>query len=188
MATQSKTTGLTYGDLATFPDDNLRREIIDGELLVTPAPGRRHQEIVLELGHVLLHYSKVHGGEALVAPVDVRLSDVDVVQPDLVFIRADRIEDLGEESFVGVPPDLVIEVSSATTRRDDLTRKKDLYKRYAVPEYWFVDLDADRIEIYRFVEGRDGQPELFGRGETVSTDFLPGLTVRVDEILGLAES
>src|SRR5438093_10088715 len=136
MAVERRTTGLTYEDLQNFPDDLLRREIIDGELVVTPAPGRRHQHAVFEVGHALVHYAKDHGGEALVAPIDVFLSDVDVVQPDVVFVAADRVSDLGEESSVRIPPDVVVEVSSETTRRDDLTRKKGLYERYGVAEYW----------------------------------------------------
>ena len=63
MATQPKTTGLTYEDLRNFPDDNLRREIIDGELFVTPSPIRRHQRAVVELAAALLVYQKQHGGE-----------------------------------------------------------------------------------------------------------------------------
>ena len=79
MATQPKTTGLTYADLERFPEDNLRRELIDGELIVTAAPAPRHQDAVLELGARLLAYTKEHGGKVYVAPTDVFLSDRDVV-------------------------------------------------------------------------------------------------------------
>src|SRR6266702_7470459 len=63
MATQSRTTGLTYADLEKFPEDNFRRELIDGELIVTAAPNTRHQRAVLELGAALLDYTRRHGGE-----------------------------------------------------------------------------------------------------------------------------
>jgi Uma2 family endonuclease len=188
MATEPRTTGLTYEDLQKFPDDLFRREIIDGELLVTPAPGRRHQRAVAALTHFLFAYRELHGGEALPAPTDVFLSEIDVVQPDLLFVRADRVEQLGDESNVRVAPDLVIEVSSATTRHDDLTRKKDLYERYGVSEYWFVDLDADRVEAYRLTEGRYGQPVFFGRGDVIESPLLPDLAVPAGDVLGPAES
>jgi Uma2 family endonuclease len=184
MATQPKTTGLTYDDLQKFPDDLFRREIIDGELLVTPAPGRRHQRASGDLLYLLLQFARQHGGEALAAPVDVRLSDVDVVEPDLVFVRAERVPSLGDDPFIRVPPDLVVEVSSASTRRDDLTRKKALFERYGVPEYWFVDLDEDRLEVCRLEGDRYQQPALYGRGEAVDSSSIPGLRVPVDQILG----
>jgi Uma2 family endonuclease len=184
MATQPKTSGLTYDDLQRFPDDLFRREIIDGELLVTPAPGRRHQRAVAELISLLLRYAKEHGGEALPAPVDVRFSDVDVVEPDLVFVRADRVASLGDEPFIRVPPDLAVEVSSASTRRDDLTRKKALYERYGVAEYWFVDLDADRLEVYLLTGDHYERPVFYGRGEAIDSSSLSGLRVPVDQVLG----
>ncbi len=184
MATQPKTSGLTYDDLQKFPDDLFRREIIDGELLVTPAPGRRHQRASGNLLYLLLQYARQHGGEALAAPVDVRLSDVDVVEPDLVFVRAERVASLGDQPFIGVPPDLVVEVSSASTRRDDLTRKKSLYEQYGVTEYWFVDLDVDRLEVYRLAGDRYGPPVVSDRGEAIDSSSLPGLRVPVDQVLG----
>jgi Uma2 family endonuclease len=188
MATEHRTSGLTYEDLQNFPDDHFRREIIDGELLVTPAPARHHQRAVVALAYFLFAYCREHGGEALAAPTDVHLSDIDVVQPDVLLVRTDRVDELGDERFVGIAPDLVVEVSSAGTRRDDLTRKKDLYERHGVPEYWFVDLEADRIEAYRLIEGRYGSPVFFGRDEVTSSPSLPDLAIPVGDVLGPAES
>ena len=61
-------TGLTYADLEAFPEDNFRRELIDGELVVTAAPATRHQRAVLELGAALLAHTKAHGGAVYIAP------------------------------------------------------------------------------------------------------------------------
>ncbi|MGH2729121.1 MAG: Uma2 family endonuclease, partial [Actinomycetota bacterium] len=110
MATQPQT-GLTYDDLQAFPEDNFRRELIDGELIVTAAPGGRHQDAVLELGARLLAYVKQHGGKVYIAPRDVYFSDVTVVEPDVVFVRAEHLA-RDEERFIGGPPDIVVEVSS----------------------------------------------------------------------------
>src|SRR5437868_1988051 len=107
LAVERRTSGLNYRDLQKFPDDLFRREIIDVELIGTPAPGRRHQHAAFEIAHVLNHYVQEHGGEVLSAPIDVRLSDVDVVQPDVMLVRADRVADLGDESFVRVARDLM---------------------------------------------------------------------------------
>ncbi|MDP9405012.1 MAG: Uma2 family endonuclease [Actinomycetota bacterium] len=137
-------TRLTYDDLAAFPDDHLRRELVDGQLVVTPAPRVRHQEVVLWLAVELTLYARARGGKALCAPLDVYLSASDVVEPDVLYVAPEHLDRI-EERFVRGAPDVVVEVSSPSTRELELGRKRDLYERFAVPEYWYVDLDADRV-------------------------------------------
>jgi Uma2 family endonuclease len=185
MATQPKT-GLTYEDLQAFPEDNLRREIIDGELVVTAAPVPRHQRVVAKLVHRLLSYAEEHGGEVLPAPIDVYFSETNVVEPDVIFVRSDHLDRV-EKRYIRSAPDLVIEVSSPSTRRLELIRKRELYERFAVPEYWFIDLDADRIEVYRLEGERFRPPILISRGQTLDTPQAPGLTLSVDDVLGPPE-
>src|SRR6266542_3708826 len=146
MPTQPQT-GLTYQDLLAFPEDNLRRELIDGELIVTAAPATRHQRVVARLVQRLLTHCDAHGGEVLPAPTDVYFSESNVVEPDVLYVAPQNLERV-ENRFIRSAPDLVVEVSSPSTRRLDLIRKRDLYERFGVPEYWYVDLDADRVEIY----------------------------------------
>ena len=182
MATQPQT-GLTYQDLLAFPEDNLRRELIDGELIVTAAPATRHQRVVAKLVHRLFTYCEVHGGEVLPAPLDVYFTETNVVEPDVLYVRP---ENLGrfEKRFFRSAPDLVVEVSSPSTRRLELVRKLELYQRFEVPEYWYVDLDADRVEAYRLGPSGYGRPELVGRGETLGTPQAPGFSLDVDDLLG----
>jgi Uma2 family endonuclease len=179
--------GYTYADLEAFPEDNLRRELIEGELIVTAAPRVRHQRVVLELGSRLLAYTKRHGGEALVAPTDVFFTDTNVVEPDVLFVRAEHAERV-EEKFIRSAPDVVVEVSSPSTRRLELVRKRELYARFGVPEYWYVDLQAERVEIYRLVGDRYAGPEIRSRGEAITSPQIPGFTVAVDELLGPSET
>lgn len=175
-----------YADLAAFPDDKVIREIIDGELIVTPAPTTRHQRAVMNLSLVLGAYRNSHGGDAFCAPTAVFLADDNVVEPDLLFVRADHLDRV-EHSFVNGPPDLVVEISSPSTRRIDIVRKRELYARFGIPEYWFVDLDAERVEIYRLDAGAFGPPELVYSPDMISTPQLPGLKVSVDEALGVPQ-
>lgn len=172
-----------YADLAAFPDDNVIREIIDGELVVTPAPTTRHQRAVTNLLLRFGAYRNSHGGDAFAAPTAVFLADDNVVEPDLLFVRADHLDRV-ELAYVNGPPDLVVEISSPSTRRIDIVRKRELYARFEIPEYWFVDLDAERVEIYRLEAGTFGTPELVYPPGTLSTPQLPGLRVSVDEALG----
>jgi Uma2 family endonuclease len=182
MATRPQT-GLTYADLERFPDDGLRRELIGGELFVTAAPRLRHQEVVGEVFVLLRTYATEHGGRAYLAPTDVFLSDVDVVEPDVLFVSAEHLDRL-EEKFVRSAPDVVVEVSSPTTRPVELTRKKDLYERYGVPEYWYLDLEVDRVEVYWMESGRYGQPTIVARGQALESAVLPGLAASVDDLFG----
>jgi Uma2 family endonuclease len=186
MARTERKDRYTYQDLQAFPEDKLRREIIDGELVVTAAPGGRHQDAVLELGSRLLAWVREHGGKVYVAPRDVFFSDHDVVEPDVVFVREIHLDRV-EEWFVRGAPDVVVEVSSPTTRRLELHRKRELYERFGVPEYWYVDLESDRIEVYRLAEGRYGTPVLLGRGEALESDAIPGFSIGVEDVLGPPE-
>src|SRR5205823_11242999 len=126
------------------------------------------------------------GGEALTAPFDVYFSDTNVVEPDLIYVRPEHLASFDERYFPG-PPDIVVEVSSPSTRRLELVRKRELYERFGVREYWFVDLDADRIEVYRLEEERYGAPVLLARGHTLETPRAPGLALAVDDLLGPPE-
>ena len=174
----------TYADLATFPDDHLRREIIDGELIVTPSPIIRHQDAVGNIFFRLKSYSARAGGRAFVAPLDVFFADDNVVEPDVVFIRADHAGQVGEK-FIKDAPDLVVEISSPSTRRLELVRKRELYERFGVPEYWVGDLEADRVEIYLLVEGSYPAPKLKYPGGLLESTQLPGFQMPVDEALGI---
>jgi Uma2 family endonuclease len=186
MATDAFTE-FTYADLTGFPDHNLRREIIDGELIVTPSPVPRHQDAVMVLSGELYLHVKAHGGNVYAAPLDVFFSDRNVVAPDVLFISAEHLDRIGSK-YVEDAPDIVVEVSSPSTRRLELVRKRELYERFGVPEYWYVDLDADRVEIHRLTEGRFGPPTLLVRTDRLESPLLPGWSLSVDEVLGPPEA
>lgn len=182
MSSPAETTRYTYDDLASFPDDGLRRELIDGELIVTPAPRPRHQDVGASLTARLWLHTQEHGGKVYPAPLDVFFSDEDVVQPDVLFIRPEHQGRI-EEKFVRSAPDIVVEVSSPSTRRLELVRKRDLYERYGVPEYWYVDVETDRVEIYRLAEDQYSHPQILGRGDKLTSPLLPGFAVVVDDLM-----
>ena len=185
MATQPRL-GLSYADLQAFPEDDLRRELIDGELFVTPSPVTRHQRVVGRLYARLSTHCEAHGGDAFVAPLDVYFSDRNVVVPDVLYVGADHADRV-EKQFIRGAPDVVVEVSSPSTRRLEILRKRELYERFGVPEYWYVDLDADRVEVYRLGDGRYGVPTLLGRHDALRSELVPGFSLSVDELLGPPE-
>ena len=172
----------TDQDLWALPDDGNRYDIVDGELLVTPAPATRHQAVVLEFGAELRGYARTSGGIAFVAPYDIRFSNRRVVEPDVVYVTAEHRHRITEARCEGAP-DLVVEVSSPSTRARDRLAKRALYESEGVLEYWFVDLDNDVIEVYRHDGLRYGAPLVLGLDDELTSPLLPGFAARVGDLL-----
>jgi Uma2 family endonuclease len=180
---QHSTTKLTYADYLRFPDDGLRHEIIDGEHYVTPSPATRHQRISRNLLHLIQTYLDSHQiGEVFAAPFDALLSDFDVVVPDLLYLSNERSRFLTSKNLQG-PPDLVIEILSPSTRTRDKRLKRDLYERVGVEEYWVVNPDEDRVDVYRRSAGAFAEPVSVPRSGTITTPLLPDFELPLDRAL-----
>ena len=168
---------LTYDDLLLFPDDGNRHELIDGEHFVTPTPNIRHQTIVGAFHLLIASYLELHPlGRVFLSPLDVILSDYDVVEPDVLYVSHERDEALTGTHVRGVP-ELVIEIASKGTRKRDETIKRWLYERVGVSEYWIVDLEIDVVRVYRRDSSGFARPTELSReaGDVLSTNLLPGL-------------
>ncbi len=144
------TTPMTYDELLQMPDDGKRYEIISGELYVAASPGWYHQRVLMRICLAVGLYLRERGlpDTLFAAPLDIKLSDHDVVQPDIVYIRPERVPVVrGERAPVEGSPDLAIEILSRSTRAHDERRKRALYAAFGVPEYWIVDIDARLIRV-----------------------------------------
>ena len=131
-----------------LPDDGKRRELVYGELLVSPAPQVRHQRIVLRLARILAGYCEREGlGEVFVSPADLTWGRPDVLaQPD-VFVVGQK--DAGVHSWADVRHvDLIAEVVSPSSRRHDRFQKRTLYRDRQVGIYWILDADASCAEVW----------------------------------------
>jgi len=171
---------LTYDDLvAMFPDeDGVQRELIDGELFVTPSPFIRHQRLLIRLTTSLATHLAAHPdqGEVLGSPLDVVMTPYDVVEPDVLVVLGDQLDVLTDKHIHGAPG-IVVEILSKGTRKRDLTLKRQLFDREGVREYWIVDPDRDSAAVYR--RGDDGSFPLAATlsatdTETLTTPLLPG--------------
>ncbi len=167
----------TYEDYLQLPDEEgYHCEILDGMLIREPAPYVHHQRVSRRLQRLLEDYfaSRDSAGEVFDAPIDVTLSDTNVVQPDLIYVPGARIE-IMEEARVAGAPHLVVEILSKWTRSKDRVRKRNIYERMQVPHYWVVDPQDEAIEAYAL---RDGTYVLrssgLSEGEFIHPDF-PGL-------------
>ena len=140
---------VSFADLEQWPEDGRRYELYDGEVYVVPSPLPLHQVVSARLYDVLSDYARAHGGIVLYAPLDIVLTEHDVVQPDLLFFTRKRQRLINLRKVTRSAPDLAIEILSPSTASNDRGRKMPLLARHGVQEYWLVDPDAVRIEVYR---------------------------------------
>lgn len=166
----------TYEDYRQLPE-GAPYELIRGRLAMSPAPTPRHQlvqaNLFFELSRVVRDQDE---GHVLSAPLDVRLSDTTVLQPDLVFIETDRTDLIGDQAIEGAP-DLVVEILSPASAHRDLTEKKRLYETHGVREYWVVDPDSETVEIFENSENGFLQAARAVEDGTVSSTAIDDFTV-----------
>ena len=185
-STPPRSVKLTYDDFVQFPDDGMRHELIDGEHFVTPSPNPRHQRILGSLYLEIGNHLKAHPiGEVFFAPLDVVISNIDVVEPDLLYMSRERAAQVLVPEHVQGAPELVVEIASKSTRKRDETIKRALYEHAGVSEYWVVDPEIDVVRVYRnSAEGYSRPIELRrDSADTLTTALLPGLTIPLDVIV-----
>lgn len=179
MAQVLSASKFTYEDYLLFPADGKRHELIDGAHCVTPAPRTKHQRISQNLSGLLYAYvTETRAGQIFCAPTDVVLSDVDIVQPDLLFISATRLSIITDNNIQG-PPDLVVEILSEASRNTDEIIKRKLYERHHIPEYWIIDPELETVNIYRLSDqGYSQRVELsLENNEPLTSSLFSGWTL-----------
>ncbi len=180
--TSTQTIRWTIADLDLFPDDGRRYEIIDGELFVTRSPHWKHQSITLKIGTALTNWSNETGlGEAAINP-GVIFSESDSVIPDVVWVSKERLSSLLDKSgHLIAAPELVIEVLSPGEKneRRDREIKLKLYSNYGVFEYWIVDRQQRKLEIYRREQGILKLALTLYENDEITSPMLPNFKVIV---------
>lgn len=146
MATTSLAKTWTYEDLFTLPDDGKRYEIIEGELFEMPAPTFEHATAVMNLIALCLPVVTALGGVVRTAPLDVFMPGGSPVQPDITILLPDRLHMIRSRGIEG-PPNVVMEVLSPWNPWHDRVRKRTVYARGGVGEYWLVSPEAAVIEV-----------------------------------------
>ena len=186
MSVSRRRIPFTYEDYKSLPESMEKRyELMDGDLFMVPAPTTRHQRVSQNIEYILVGYARrTQRGQVLDSPVDVVLgkgSEREIVQPDILFIAAERAAIITRAEVAGCP-DLVIEVLSPGTEERDNNYKKTLYARYGAEEYWIVDPEGNTLQ--RYVRGADGfaAPIFITAVETFSSPLLPGLVLECREI------
>lgn len=141
---------MTAEDYFARPESMLPEQLLDGELIVSPAPASEHQYAAGSIYTILT--SLIPNGRVYFSPVDVIWDNRNITQPDVFWVSArGRCVNMNGR-FYG-PPEIVVEILSPRTARYDRTRKFDLYQKYSVTEYWIVDLDVRTIEVWTLQNG-----------------------------------
>lgn len=161
-------------------DEGLRCEVLNGELVIRGSPAARHRAAVEVLSHHFSTWVCDHGGKALV-DVGIEIGDQRLV-PDLAFVGPDRVGDLHGDAF-GLPPDLVVEVTSPGSGSIDLDEKRDVYAALGVGEYWVVDHAGERVLVRRLGDAGTYHSTEHTTGR-LTTPAAPGLQVPVAELVG----
>jgi Uma2 family endonuclease len=171
---------LTYDDYVRIPEDLRRHEIIRGVHRVTPSPVTIHQRISVSLASQLVQQVVPAGhGVVLTAPMDVVLSETDVVQPDILVVLKDNSGVITEEHIRGAP-DLTIEITSPSTRTRDLELKKELYESFGVSEYWVVRTHQQAVDRFILEGNTYGAAERFT--EKLAFAARPGVAVDLNAV------
>jgi len=168
---------LTYEDYLTFPNDRNRYEILEGELAVTPSPSFIHQKVSRNLEFMLFSHTREGNlGEIVNATMDVILGETTIVQPDIIFIRADAIDSVSPRGIEGAP-ELLVEILSRSTTRHDRISKMQVYARHHVHWYWIVDPLEKTIEEFRNDTAVFTLVQKAAGEETFNPSLFPGLSI-----------
>ena len=174
----SDTGPFTYADLLTTPEDGRRYEVLEGDLVVSPAPKWSHQRIVAKLTGLVVDADRAGFGIFSPAPTDVIFAPKNVTEPDLLFLAKEHLG-LTTEAGVHGAPDLVIEVVSESSRRRDVLVKRHIYERFGVRFYWIVDPVEETVRIFELKDGAYGEPHTLRTGDRLGCPLFPGIELDV---------
>jgi Uma2 family endonuclease len=171
----------TYDDYAALPDDGRKYEIVNGVLIMGPAPSPDHQSIAVRLTHYLfVHVELAELGRVFSAPIDVELEPKNVFQPDVIVLLNTHLDRVTAKRIVGAP-DLVVEVASPGTAAFDRLTKYDVYAHAGVREYWIVKSDQRTVEVLVLESGEYRSLGIFNGQVALPSRVVPGLPVRVEQ-------
>jgi len=163
-------TRMTTAEFLALPESNLPRELLNGEDIMSPAPTLVHQRLLLRLAKLVERL--IPNGEVFIAPVDVVLDELNVPQPDLVWVaEGSRCQSVDNKYLKGAP-DLVVEIFSPGTVRRDIKDKFRLYEKFGVREYWMLDPNEKWLEIWQLKDAHFERVDVFGPTDDCTSPLL----------------
>jgi len=171
-----------YSDYARLPDDGNRYEVIDGELLVTPAPSPLHQRILARLLMVLDPYVERHGLGVLLPDVDLLFQTGQFLRPDFLVVPESSRAGITKRG-IEMAPLLVVEILSPTSGSIDLVKKPARYGDFGIPEYWVLDPEERFAWVWRFASGVREAERVAGRVEWHPAGASEPLVIDLENVL-----
>lgn len=172
---------MTVADYRELGEGPPHYQLIEGEILMSPAPNRYHQVILRNLGFILMRHLSAHPiGELYYAPFDVYLDDLNAYQPDIVFVSEARKEILQDDGAHGAP-DLVVEILSPSTTRLD-KRKRNNFAKHGTREFWQIDPNLQQIQRFDFRRDQAKPVQIIDENDTFESPLFPGLAISAAEI------
>jgi Uma2 family endonuclease len=179
---QTSTPLITRHDYEEMPEGPPYFQVIEGDLIMSPSPNTSHQDIAGRIYRLIGNFLEKHPlGETYMAPLDVFLGDVNVYQPDVLFVSNRHRSIITERGIEGAP-DLVVETLSPATARYDKGFKRKIYARFGVQEYWLVDPKTLTVQIYLLGKNADTPLATHGDKATFTSSVLPGLRIKTAAI------
>ncbi|MEW6210006.1 MAG: Uma2 family endonuclease [Acidobacteriota bacterium] len=175
---------LTIDDLDAMPEDGNRYELIEGEILMSRAPGITHQQVLTNLMEsFLLYLAQNRIGRILPGP-GLIFDKYNAVIPDLIFVSNERRDQIISGERLIAAPELVVEILSPGTEneRRDRNIKRRLYARFGVEEYWLIDPENQQAEIYRLQQGNLRLRETLTDDDEITSPLLPGYACKANQI------
>ncbi len=179
----------TYEEVQARFDDDVCRELYDGEIWEMPSPTWNHQDAILQLAFFLMQWAREHGGKVVLSPIDLYVSARRYFIPDLCFYGAQKLAEqpvLADLQKLRVPPDLIVEVLSPSTARNDRIRKLQIYAEFGVPHYWLLDPETRSLEALELVNEHYLIAHALEGEASFSSPLFPGLTLSLPELFSLS--
>jgi len=168
-----------------FPDDDrFLYELLDGEPAQRHTPSIQHQRIAQNVFRKLDQFVLGKNlGEVFFAPIALLVDDYNAPQPDVMFVSNKNTNAFDDDVLVRAP-ELVVEILSPSTMADDRHRKRKLYERFGVKEYWIIDPKNQSIEVLTLKEGGYDIFSFAAEKGTIRSNVLEGFTLDLNDIFG----
>jgi Uma2 family endonuclease len=161
-----------------LPDAGPRYQLIEGDLFMAPAPNRYHQEVSGNIFLLLAKYLEKHPiGKLYTAPFDVYFDEINVHQPDLVFVSKKNRSVLTSAGAEGAP-DFLVEILSLKTAELDKKPKRRVFARSGVKELWIIDPDTKRVHVYFLQKDAERPTAIHTEKDTFTSPHFPGLKIK----------
>lgn len=171
----------TYEDYAALPDDGRRYEIVNGVLVMAPAPSPEHQSIAVRIAYYMFPHVDLAGiGRLFTAPIDVDLGPKNMFQPDVVVVLNAHLDRVAEKKIIGAP-DLVVEVASPSTAAFDRLIKYEKYAHAGIAEYWIVKSTSRTVEVMVLEPGEYRSLGIFSGQATLPSRIVPDFSVYAEQ-------